>query len=97
MRLSQERRDPAPGFLPIPRKSGGVPKGLQALRHAAAAPTRQEFELRKKKSQFGAPYYPLYLRSTQDTLMAYPSDHSDWTRRFRLDNERVQLDLGVFL
>ena len=24
--------------------------------------------------------------------MAYPSDHSDWTRRFRLDNERVQLD-----
>ena len=44
--------------MPIPRKSGGVgrplrralglPTGLRALRHAAAAPTRQEFELRKK-------------------------------------------------
>ena len=44
---------------PIPRKSGGVgrllrralgwPTGLQALRHAAATPTRQEFEFSKTK------------------------------------------------
>ena len=52
-----------------PRKSGGVgrplpralgwPTGLRALRHAAAAPTRQEFEFGKNKGEFGSPYYPL--------------------------------------
>ena len=54
--------------LPIPRKSGGVGRplrralewqtGLRALRHAAAAP-RAKILSCVKKSQFGAPYYPL--------------------------------------
>ena len=54
---SKERRSGGQ-VSPTPRKSGGVgrplrralgwPTGLRALRHAAAAPTRQEFELRKQ-------------------------------------------------
>ena len=33
--------------------------GRWPLRHAAAAPTRQEFEFGKNKGEFGSPYYPL--------------------------------------
>ena len=58
----------------------------QTLRHAAAAPTRQEFELRKKKSQFGAPYYPLGL-ATACHRMGMP---------FRFEIARVRMRKCTF-
>ena len=73
-RRTQPRRPnrrPKSQVSPIPRKSGGVgrllrralgwPTGLQALRHAAAAPTRQEFELRKKNPSLAHRTTPLPL------------------------------------